>query len=105
MRPALRRHLCPHAFSRRACARHAVRPAQDVFAEVMPEYWDGAKGVVLVYDVTRIHTLEACGIKRRVEIDDAYQIQVVGDDVETAPSWDGDGSGAPVVAALARCKR
>ena len=28
----------------------------------MPEYWDGAKGVVLGYDVTRIHTLEACGI-------------------------------------------
>ena len=37
-------------------------PPQDVFAEMMPEYWQGAKGVVLVYDVTRIHTLEACGI-------------------------------------------
>ena len=35
---------------------------QDVFAEMMPSYWEGAKGVVLVYDVTRIHTLEACGI-------------------------------------------
>ena len=36
--------------------------AQDVFAEMMPQYWMDAKGVVLVYDVTRIHTLEACGI-------------------------------------------
>merc|ERR1719198_855537 len=35
---------------------------QDVFAEMMPDYWQDAKGVVLVYDVTRIHTLEACGI-------------------------------------------
>merc|ERR1719486_1124866 len=35
---------------------------QDVFAEMMPEYWAEAKAVVLVYDVTRIHTLEACGI-------------------------------------------
>jgi transport family protein 27 len=34
---------------------------QDVFAEMMPKYWEGAKGVVLVYDVTRAHTLEACG--------------------------------------------
>lgn len=35
---------------------------QDVFAEVMPDYWADAKGVVLVYDVTRVHTLEACSI-------------------------------------------
>merc|ERR1719446_294483 len=35
---------------------------QDVFAEMMPEYWQDAKGVVLVYDVTRVHTFEACGI-------------------------------------------
>ena len=35
---------------------------QDVFAEMMPDFWQDAKGVVLVYDVTRIHTLEACGI-------------------------------------------
>ena len=35
---------------------------QDVFAEMMPQYWEGAKGVVLVYDVTRAHTLEACAI-------------------------------------------
>ena len=36
--------------------------AQDVFAEMMPDFWQDAKGVVLVYDVTRIHTLEACAI-------------------------------------------
>ena len=36
--------------------------AQDVFAEMMPDYWQDAKGVVLVYDVTRIHTLEACSL-------------------------------------------
>ena len=35
---------------------------QDVFAETMPQYWEGASGVVLVYDVTRAHTLEACAI-------------------------------------------
>jgi len=35
---------------------------QDVFAEMMPEYWQDAKGIVLVFDVTRVHTLEACGI-------------------------------------------
>jgi transport family protein 27 len=34
---------------------------QDIFAEMMPSYWEGAKGVVLVFDVTRAHTLEACG--------------------------------------------
>jgi len=28
----------------------------------MPDYWQKAEGVVLVYDVTRVHTLEACGI-------------------------------------------
>lgn len=28
----------------------------------MPDYWLKAEGVVLVYDVTRVHTLEACGI-------------------------------------------
>ena len=31
---------------------------QDVFAEMMPEYWQEAKGVVLVYDVTRRETFE-----------------------------------------------
>ena len=35
---------------------------QDVFAEMMPGYWEDAKAVVLVYDVTRGHTLEACHI-------------------------------------------
>ena len=35
---------------------------QDVFAEMMPDYWQDAKGVVLVYDVTRPHTLDACGV-------------------------------------------
>ena len=33
----------------------------DVFAETMPQYWEGGQGVILVYDVTRAHTLEACG--------------------------------------------
>ena len=50
---------------RRAHTSFAAAPfaaAQDVFAEMMPEYWQDAKAVVLVYDVTRIHTLEACGI-------------------------------------------
>jgi len=35
---------------------------QDIFGEMMPQYWADAKGVVLVYDVTRAHTLEAAGI-------------------------------------------
>ena len=34
---------------------------QDIFQEMMPSYWEGAKAVILVYDVTRAHTLEACG--------------------------------------------
>lgn len=34
---------------------------QDIFEDMMPSYWEGAKAVMLVYDVTRAHTLEACG--------------------------------------------
>ena len=34
---------------------------QDVYEEMMPQFWEGAKAVVLVYDVTRAFTLEACG--------------------------------------------
>lgn len=33
---------------------------QDVFAEMMPSFWEGARGVILVYDVTRRHTVDAC---------------------------------------------
>ena len=29
---------------------------------MMPSHWKDARGVVFVYDVTRRHTLEACGI-------------------------------------------
>ena len=43
---------------------------QDVFAEIMPQYWEGAKGVILVYDVTRAHTLEACSIWYRRLLDE-----------------------------------
>ena len=35
---------------------------QDVYAEMMPSFWEGALGVVLVYDVTRPHTFEAVGV-------------------------------------------
>jgi len=34
---------------------------QDIFQEMFSSYVEGAKAVVLVYDVTRGHTLEACG--------------------------------------------
>ena len=34
---------------------------QDIFQEMMPAYCEGAKAVLLVYDVTREHTLHACG--------------------------------------------
>mmetsp|Transcript_1437 Transcript_1437/g.4062 ORF Transcript_1437/g.4062 Transcript_1437/m.4062 type:complete len:154 (-) Transcript_1437:546-1007(-) len=34
---------------------------QDIFAEMFSSYCEGAKAAVLVYDVTRGHTLEACG--------------------------------------------
>ena len=33
---------------------------QDVFADLMPQYWEGADGVVLVFDVTRPDSLHAC---------------------------------------------
>jgi len=33
---------------------------QDVFSDMMPAYWADAQAVVLVYDVTRGHTLHAC---------------------------------------------
>lgn len=35
---------------------------QDIFEDMMPSYWEGAKAVILVYDVTRGHTLEACRV-------------------------------------------
>lgn len=62
-RPSSRRLI--HARARlhvrpRPVAR--VVPSQDVFAETMPEFWQDAKGAVLVYDVTRVHTLRACSI-------------------------------------------
>ncbi len=34
---------------------------QDIYAEVLPSYWENAEGALLVYDVTRPHTLDACG--------------------------------------------
>jgi len=34
---------------------------QEIYAEMCPAYWEGAAAVVLVYDVTRQHTLDACG--------------------------------------------
>lgn len=33
---------------------------QDIYAEMVPNFWDGTEAVILVYDVTRAHTLEAC---------------------------------------------
>ena len=33
---------------------------QDVFAEMLPKFWEGAAAVIIVYDVTRQHTLDAC---------------------------------------------
>lgn len=32
---------------------------QDIFAEMLPKFWQDAAGVILVFDVTRKHTLEA----------------------------------------------
>ena len=34
--------------------------AQDIYAEMVPSFWEDAEAVILVYDVTRAHTLEAC---------------------------------------------
>jgi hypothetical protein len=33
---------------------------QEIYAEMVPSYWENVTAVVLVYDVTRVHTLEAC---------------------------------------------
>ena len=33
---------------------------QDVFSDLMPQYWEGAEGVILVFDVTRPDSLHAC---------------------------------------------
>jgi len=33
---------------------------QDIYAEMIPSFWEDATAVILVYDVTRVHTLEAC---------------------------------------------
>ena len=33
---------------------------QDIFEDMVTSYWEGGKAVMLVYDVTRGHTLEAC---------------------------------------------
>jgi len=33
---------------------------QDIYAEMIPNFWEDATAVILVYDVTRVHTLEAC---------------------------------------------
>lgn len=35
---------------------------QDIFSDMLPQLYDGAMGIFLVYDVTRAHTLEACTI-------------------------------------------
>jgi transport family protein 27 len=35
---------------------------QDVFAEMMPKFWEGAVAVIIVFDVTRQHTLDACNV-------------------------------------------
>ena len=34
---------------------------QDIYAEILPSFWEGASAVILVYDATRAHTLEAAG--------------------------------------------
>lgn len=33
---------------------------QDIYGDMLPSYWEGTEAVMLVYDVTRVHTLEAC---------------------------------------------
>ena len=33
---------------------------QDIFAEMLPPCWEGTEGVIVVYDVTRQHTFDAC---------------------------------------------
>jgi len=33
---------------------------QDIYNEMVPSFWEGAEAVILVYDVTRVHTLQAC---------------------------------------------
>jgi len=38
---------------------------QDLFDEMMPPLWEGAEAAVLVYDVTRPHTIDACAHRFR----------------------------------------
>lgn len=33
---------------------------QEIYGETLPSYWEGATSMLMVYDVTRPHTLEAC---------------------------------------------
>jgi len=33
---------------------------QEIYAEIVPSFWEDTEAVMLVYDVTRAHTLEAC---------------------------------------------
>ena len=48
----------PHAgYATLAPLLHAT---QDIYAEMVPSFWEDAEAVILVYDVTRAHTLEAC---------------------------------------------
>jgi len=46
--------LLSHASSLASCR------LQDIYAEMIPNFWEDATAVILVYDVTRVHTLEAC---------------------------------------------
>ena len=70
---------CPVEGTDEAVELHLFDTAgQDVFAEIMPQYWEGAKGVILVYDVTRAHTLEACSIWYRRLLDENGGEQLPG---------------------------
>jgi len=52
--------------------------AQDIFAEMMPKFWADAEAVMLVYDVTRQHTFDACGGRYQGVMDAAGKAALPG---------------------------